>query len=211
MPRINDDGTLVNGGVPQAGNLTAHLEKFAADAAALLPLGPLTEGACLLDWEFWRAEWATTGDAYRNASIARAAAQMPGAPPAAVLAAARAEYEAGARAFYEGSLRAFAAWYPLCAAGLYAYPANDWSNGGYNGPAGDAMRAQNDALDWLWAASGAIFPVVYLTSPSVSKYDNQTTAAYVASTVDEGMRCAARATLRRPATRTRRWSTCTRC
>ena len=188
MPRINDDGTLVNGGVPQAGNLTAHLLKFAADAAGLLPLGSLTEGACLLDWEFWRAEWNRTGEAYQNLSLSLAGGDA---------ALARAQYEAGARAFYEGSLRAFASWYPLCAAGLYAYPANDWSNGGYPGPEGDAMRAQNDALEWLWAASGAVFPVVYLTSPGVSKYDNQTTTAYVSSTVDEGVRCAALAP-RRP-------------
>ena len=66
--------------------------------------------------EFWRAEWETTGDAYRNASIARAAAAMPGAPAPAILAAARAQYEAGARIFFEGSLRAFAEMYPLCAA-----------------------------------------------------------------------------------------------
>ena len=196
MPRINADGSLVNGGVPQAGDLAAHLAKFQADAAALLPLGARTEGACLLDWEWWRAEWDTTGDAYRNASIARAAAAMPGAPAPAILAAARAQYEAGARAFYEGSLRAFASWYPRCVAGIYAYPANDWSGGGYPGPAGGAMRARNNALDWLWAASGALFPSVYLTSPRASKYDNQTTEAYVASTVDEAVRCAARAPLR---------------
>ena len=49
MPRINADGSLINGGIPQAGNITAHLLKLAADAATLLPLGPLTEGACLLD------------------------------------------------------------------------------------------------------------------------------------------------------------------
>jgi hypothetical protein len=33
-PRINDDGSLVNGGLPQAGNLSLHLEKLAADTAA---------------------------------------------------------------------------------------------------------------------------------------------------------------------------------
>lgn len=195
MPRINNDGSFVNGGLPQAGNVSAHLEKLRRDLQRLLPAR--ASGACLLDWEFWRAEWNYTGDIYKNASIARAAASLPpGTPAAQVLAAATREYEAGARTFFEASLAAVASWYPGCLAGIYAYPANDWSFGGYVGPRAAAMRAVNDGLRWLWAASSALYPSVYLTSPGASKYDGQTTAEYVGSTVAEAARCAAGATQR---------------
>jgi hypothetical protein len=181
---------VVNGGLPQAGNLTLHLERLQADLLALLPAA--AAGACLLDPEFWRAEWNYTGADYQSASVARAAAGLPpGTPAAAVRAAAAAQYEAGARAFFEGSLRAVARWFPGCRAGIYAYPLNDWSFGGYEGPRAAAMRAENDALQWLWETSGALFPSIYLTSPRVSKYDGQTTAGYATSTVAEAVRCAA--------------------
>lgn len=179
MPRINADGSFVNGGVPQAGNLTAHLAKLRTDLARLLPAN--ASGACLLDWEFWRADWDGTGAQYQDASIALAGGDV---------AAAEAAYEAGARVFFEGSLRAVAEWYPNCVAGIYAYPQNDWSHGGYVGSNASAMRATNDRLGWLWAASSALFPSVYLTSPAVSKYDGQTTREYVFSTVAEAVRCA---------------------
>jgi hyaluronoglucosaminidase len=189
-PRINSDGTLVNCGLPQAGNLTLHLAKLRADLARLLPAR--AEGACLLDPEFWRAEWNYTGAAYKDASVARAAAALPpGTPAAAVLAAAAREYEAGARSFFEGSLLAVARWFPGCRVGIYAYPQNDWSFGGYVGPRAAAMRRENDALAWLWAASSALFPSIYLTSPGASKYDGQATAAYAGSTVAEAVRCRA--------------------
>lgn len=97
MPRINADGSFVNGGVPQAGNLTTHLAKLRRDLSALLPAN--ASGACLLDWEFWRADFGGTGAQYRNASIALAGGDA---------AAAAAAYEAGARVFLEGSLRAVA-------------------------------------------------------------------------------------------------------
>jgi len=189
-PRINGDGTLVNGGLPQAGNLTLHLAKLRADLARLLPAQ--AAGACLLDPEFWRAEWNYTGANYKDASVARAAAALPpGTPAAAVLAAAVREYEAGVRSFFEGSLLAVARWYPGCRVGIYAYPQNDWSFGGYVGPRAAAMRRENDALAWLWAASSALYPSIYLTSPGASKYDGQTTAAYAGSTVAEAVRCRA--------------------
>jgi hyaluronoglucosaminidase len=189
MPRINSDGSTVNGGIPQGGNVTLHLEKLRRDLVRILP--PNASGACLLDWEFWRCEWNYTGVSYQNASILAAAKSLPpGSPPDLVLATAIQQWHAGTRAFYEASLDAVRAWYPACLVGMYAYPSNDWSYGGYVGPGAAARRAENDALGWLWAASSALFPSIYLTSPGASKYDGQTTEQYVGSTVGEALRLA---------------------
>ena len=190
MPRINSDLSVVNGGLPQLGNLTLHLTKLRADLGRLLP--PHPQGACLLDWEFWRAEWNYTLPVYQNASLKAAAASLPpGTPSSVVLEAAIRAYEAGCRTFLEASLTSVRAWYPGCLVGVYAYPQNDWSFGGYTGPQAAARRAVNDGLSWLWQASTALFPSIYLTSPGASKYDGQTTEEYVASTVVEAMRCSA--------------------
>ena len=189
MPRIAADGSAVNGGIPQRGNVSLHLEKLARDLARILPRN--ASGACLLDWEHWRLEWNYTGAVYQNASLAAAAEGLPpGAPPQQVLAAAVQQWQAGSRAFYEASLAAVHSWFPGCRAGMYAYPSNDWSSGGYAGSGAAARRAENDAIAWLWRASSALFPSIYLTSPGASVYDGQTTEQYVGSTVGEALRLA---------------------
>ena len=181
MPRINDDGSIVNGGVPQMGNLTAHVVKLRADMSRVVPVS--FRGALVLDWEFWRAEWNRTLPRYRNLSI-----YLSGGDELA----ARRAYENGARVFLEASLATALALFPDAAAGIYAYPINDWSGGGYSGSAADTMRSLNDDLLWLWSASRALFPSIYLTSPNVSKYDGQSSDLYVRTTVDEAVRCASR-------------------
>lgn len=189
MPRINSDGSTVNGGLPQRGNVTLHLQKLAKDLAKILPAN--ASGACLLDWEFWRCEWNYTGAVYQNASLVAAAQGLPpGTPQQQVLAAAIQQWGAGTRAFYEASLTAVQSWYPNCLTGMYAYPQNDWSFGGYVGSQAAARRAENDALPWLWRASSALYPSIYLTSPGASIYDGQTTEQYVGSTVSEALRLA---------------------
>jgi hyaluronoglucosaminidase len=198
MPRLLPDGSAVNGGIPQRGNVTLHLEKLARDLARILPRN--ASGACLLDWEFWRCEWNYTGAAYQSASLQAAAEGLPpGAPPQQVLAAATQQWQAGTRAFYEASLAAVQAWYPGCLVGMYAYPSNDWSTGGYVGSGAAARRAENDALAWLWRASSALYPSIYLTSPGASKYDGQTTEQYVGSTVREALRLASSVAAAAPA------------
>ena len=49
----------MNGGIPQHGNLSLHLAKFRVDFNALVP-DPLYRGYCLLDYEFFRADWNST-------------------------------------------------------------------------------------------------------------------------------------------------------
>lgn len=43
----------INGGLPQLGNLTAHLAKVRKDVATLLP-DPNFDGYAVIDWEVWR-------------------------------------------------------------------------------------------------------------------------------------------------------------
>ena len=56
MPQIHPDGTLVNGGVPQAGNLSRHLQLLREGVPRWLP-DPDWAGNAVLDFEAWDPIW----------------------------------------------------------------------------------------------------------------------------------------------------------
>jgi hyaluronoglucosaminidase len=118
MPQVQGS-SFINGGIPQLGNLTLHLEKLARDLRSLLPQPALTSGYCLLDYVFWRADWNSTPPLYRNLSIEHALALDPALNESAAVAAATVQFEAAARVFLEASLHLAVSAYPLCGWGLW--------------------------------------------------------------------------------------------
>ena len=210
FPHIDADGSAHNGGVPQAGNLSLHLLALAHDIEALIPNASFT-GYCLIDYEQWRASWNATGDAYRALSIA-----IAGGP--SHTSEAQAQYEAAARTWFLATIATVRSARPGCSVGWYGYPTNAlphaitpaWTSycaahpdrcwfdhggrsdrNGYLGSGGDAQRAINDNLCWLFAALDVITPSVYLGVQSNATNGN--TTAYVSSTVQEAVRLAAAA------------------
>ena len=205
FPHIEADGTVQNGGVPQQGNLSLHLAKLTRDLGALIPNKTFT-GYCLIDYEQWRAGWNATGEAYQTLSLSIAGGD---------LAKAKTQYEAAAKAWFLATIAATRAVRPGCAIGWYGYPANalphtvtpGWTSycrahpercwfdhggrsdhNGYLGSGGDAQRAHNDRLEWLFSALDVITPSVYLGIQSEDMNGN--TTAYVTSTVEEAVRLA---------------------
>jgi len=192
----------INGGIPQRANLSAHLQKFRRDFAALVP-DPDYRGYCLLDFEQFRADWNSTPDAYRNASVQAAGGNAT---------LGKLQYEAAAKRFMLGTIVAARALRPHCATGYYGYPRNDLPTSaresptfrkfcathpfdctfaGYGqGAQGDAQRALNDELDWLFDASTAIFPSVYLgvLPQDISHYSAINNTRYIEQTVREAIR-----------------------
>ena len=57
--------TAVHGGSPQLGNLTAHLEQWAADIERLFP-DPATAAVVALDWEAWWPLWESNEPDYNG-------------------------------------------------------------------------------------------------------------------------------------------------
>lgn len=53
FPGIYENGTFRNGGVPQQGNLKAHLEKFRNDVDRQIP-DEENSGLAIIDFELWR-------------------------------------------------------------------------------------------------------------------------------------------------------------
>ena len=182
-------------------NLTAHLEKFRRDFAALVPDADY-RGYCLLDFEQFRADWNSTPDAYRAASVQAAGGSAK---------LGKLQYEAAAKLFMLETIAAVKSLRPGCATGYYGYPRNDLpttagrsanfkkycdahpfdcSFAGYGFDAqGDAQRALNDGLHWLFEASTAVFPSVYLgVLPSSPFYSAKNNTQYIQQTVAEAIR-----------------------
>ena len=52
-PYVSSDGTIINGGIPQRVNLSAHMDKATKDIARLI-VSESFDGLAVIDWEAWR-------------------------------------------------------------------------------------------------------------------------------------------------------------
>nr|KAF6335227.1 hyaluronidase 3 [Pipistrellus kuhlii] len=166
-PYIGPGGTAHNGGIPQAAPLARHLARAASQIRR--SLSPGFAGLAVLDWEEWCPLWAGNWGrrrAYQAASWAWARRVLPRQDPREQLRQARAAFEQAARALMEGTLQLGRALRPRGLWGFYRFPAcgNGWHGAAanYTGRCHPAARARNTQLRWLWAASSALFPSIYL-------------------------------------------------
>ena len=207
-PTIGDNGEVFNGGVPQAANLTAHLENIRATMGGWLP-DPEWAGNAVFDFEDWTPVWAQNnnpswwhGVRYQNLSIALVGAAHPTWNSSQILAAAQEEFEAAAVAFFVQTLQLCRALRPHAAWGFYGLPASApgpcVANGpdpspqcGYRNPAaGPALRAENDAIAAVWAASSGIFPSIYIPAGHNTSDWFSRNADYIAGMAEEAARLA---------------------
>lgn len=166
-PYFGPRGTAHNGGIPQAVLLDRHLEQAAYQIHRSLIPG--FTGLAVLDWEEWCPLWAGNWGyrrAYRAASWAWAQQVFPHLDPQEQLRKAHTGFEQAARALMEGTLRLGQALQPRGLWGFYHFPAcgNGWHGiaSNYTGHCRAATLARNNQLHWLWAASSALFPSIYL-------------------------------------------------
>eukprot|EP00729_Bicosta_minor_P010627 gene10627-4939_t len=166
MPRINADGTMVNGGIPQRGNLTLHLDSFNAAWVKMIPDAGW-EGYCLLDYEFFRADWNSTPDVRH---LLRPGCKL------------------GYYGYPRNDLPTAAGNSPAFKQYCKEHPF-DCSFAGYgNNTAGDAQRTINDnSLAWMWNAVDAVYPSIYfgLLPSQQNSSSPESNAIYVEQTVGE--------------------------
>ncbi|XP_062970681.1 hyaluronidase-3 isoform X2 [Cynocephalus volans] len=166
-PYLGPRGTAHNGGIPQAVPLDCHLSQAAYQIHR--SLGRSFTGLAVLDWEEWCPLWAGNWGrrrAYQAASWAWVQRMFPNLDPQEQLLKARTGFEQAARALMEDTLRLGQALRPHGLWGFYRYPAcgNGWHStaSNYTGHCHTAALARNTQLHWLWAASSALFPSIYL-------------------------------------------------
>lgn len=207
----------VNGGIPQLGNLTGHLQELTAFISgsgngSTWGMDANFSGNAVFDFEMWRpvfvGQW--NDPCYENLSIALVRSEHPDwTNETQIFAQAELEFETAGMAWFVESLNVGKALVPHAAWGFYGYPANLFQpcvnagadpQCGYHHPvAGPAQRAINDVkYAPLWAASTGLFTSIYLNSWTAHPSWASRNQDYVAGTVEEMRRVASSRTKVRP-------------
>uniref|UniRef100_A0A4W6BRK2 Hyaluronidase n=1 Tax=Lates calcarifer TaxID=8187 RepID=A0A4W6BRK2_LATCA len=137
------------GGIPQRGNLRASMTKARADVNYYIPS---SRGLAVIDWEEWRPLWDRNWGnkrIYQTLSVAHALQTNPSLT----------------LSLMSGMLAMGRAMRPNYLWGFYLFPNcynYGWLEPGYTGRCSREVRRQNDQLLWLWEASTALYPSVYL-------------------------------------------------
>ncbi|XP_062466612.1 hyaluronidase-3-like isoform X1 [Pezoporus occidentalis] len=166
-PYLSQQGIPHNGGIPQRVPLSAHLARVAGDIHDLLH--PNFHGLAVVDWEEWRPLWAQN---WGNKRIYQAASeqwvrdQHGRLPRQWQLRLARRQFEQAAQALMEETLLLGRTLRPGGLWGFYHFPDclnSNWAKvANYTGQCSAADVQRNDRLRWLWAASAALYPSIYL-------------------------------------------------
>uniref|UniRef100_A0A8C6BCQ0 Hyaluronidase n=1 Tax=Monodon monoceros TaxID=40151 RepID=A0A8C6BCQ0_MONMO len=189
-PHIDErTGRSVHGGIPQMGSLKKHLDKAKEDISYYMPIDNV--GLAVIDWENWRPTWARNWkpkDTYRDQSIELVLQQniQLTFPEAAKIA--KVEFEKAAKSFMQETLKLGKLLRPNHLWGYYLFPDcynHNYNQPSYNGSCRDIEKRRNDALDWLWKESTALFPSIYLNSRLKS---SPQAALFVRNRVQEAIR-----------------------
>ncbi|XP_053171264.1 hyaluronidase-1-like [Scomber japonicus] len=167
-PRYSSQGVAVNGGVPQNASLVNHLTVASDNIRSDIPDRDFN-GLAVVDWESWRPVWERNWDSkqvYWEGSRALVKSKHPDWSPAQVEAAARAEFEEAGRKFMEETLKLGQKERPNGLWGYYGFP-NCYNyydkSANYTGECPPIELKRNNELFWLWNASSALYPDIYLS------------------------------------------------
>jgi hypothetical protein len=165
----------IDGGVPQAVNMTAHLVSVRAGVARWIPSAAWS-GNAVIDFDAWHPLWEFNNEhdpprmnRYQNLSLQLVQQEHPHWSVKQQLVEAEKQFNAGALDILVHTLRAAKAMRPAARWGYYGYPSgcvqlskpSDFSPLIRNG---ELCRAANDKLAALWAETTGFFPAIYLAA-----------------------------------------------
>lgn len=122
-PYLSHEGKRVNGGLPQLGNLSAHLALATTQVSGMLR--PNFTGLGVIDWEEWSPLWGKNSGAkseYRLLSKRLVKQQSPDLSRRDTRAAARKEFEESAQRYMEETLQSTVRERPGGLWGFYGFP-----------------------------------------------------------------------------------------
>ncbi|XP_061532662.1 hyaluronidase-5-like [Phycodurus eques] len=169
VPYVDEDtGEFVDEGLPQLVDLKEHRELAEDDIEFYIPVDQ--PGLAVLDLEEWRPQWVRNWggkDIYRQISVERVKARNGSLSDDEAEDRAKILFERAAQRYFLRSLRIGKRLRPKRLWGYYLYP--DCYNYDYNqdmdeftGECPDIEKERNDDLLWLWGASTALYPSIYL-------------------------------------------------
>ncbi|KAM8864630.1 hyaluronidase-3 [Spinachia spinachia] len=161
-------GSMVNGGIPQLGDLSAHLSLATTQMSSLLK--PNFTGIAVIDWEEWRPLWERnfgTKMEYRRQSKLLVRQERPDLSEIATTMLAKLRFEESARRFMGETLQSAVRVHPKGLWGFYGFPGcpnkqKRKTDKSYTGRCQRGSKDQNDRLSWLWSQSTALYPSIYL-------------------------------------------------
>ncbi|XP_014217198.1 hyaluronidase-like [Copidosoma floridanum] len=163
----DDKGNVVkrNGGVPQQGNLTLHLDHFRRHVEEQIQ-DPEFSGVAVIDFESWRPifrqNWASL-QIYRELSYDVERQLHPFWSQKAVQQEAADRFEKSARMFMQRSLELARALRPRAGWGYYAYPyCFNWTPNQQSAQCSSKAVEENDGMSWLFGSKTNLYPSVYL-------------------------------------------------
>ncbi|KAJ6667690.1 hypothetical protein lerEdw1_016011 [Lerista edwardsae] len=166
-PYISPEGEWHYGGIPQNVHLNAHLEKASKEITELLHHN--FHGLAVIDWEEWRPLWRRNWgpkNVYRQASERRVWERFPTLSTNEQSYLAEAEFEQAAKVLMERTLNMGKELRPQSFWGFYRFPDcfnDNWEKeDNYTGHCNPAEVQRNNQLMWLWKASSALYPSIYL-------------------------------------------------
>ncbi|XP_041860866.1 hyaluronidase-3 isoform X2 [Melanotaenia boesemani] len=167
-PYLSHDGRRVNGGIPQLGDLAAHLSLTERQLSVFLR--PSFSGLAVIDWEEWQPLWESNFGSkmeYRRLSKQLVRQEKPDLLEKAVKVLAKQKFEESAKRYMEETLQLGVKHWPKGFWGFYGFPScfnkhKRKTDKTYTGRCHKGTRQQNDLLSWLWFKSTALYPSIYL-------------------------------------------------
>lgn len=122
-PYLSREGRRVNGGIPQLGDLSAHLSLAITQMSSLLQ--PNFAGLAVIDWEEWQPLWERNFGAkmeYRRLSKLLVRQERPDLSDRAMTSLARQKFEESSRKYMEETLWSAVRGRPNGLWGFYGFP-----------------------------------------------------------------------------------------
>ena len=195
-PKILKSGKMENGGIPQLGDLSKHLEKATADIKRIIPSKNFN-GLGVIDWEAWRPTWEFNWEPlriYQTESIKLAKKLNPKASDAEAQKIAELQWGKSAKSYMLETLRLVKKLRPEALWCYYLFP--DCYNYAGKSPrdfrCSKAIRKGNDKLAWLWEESTAECPSIYVYGGHLKRYTFEERTWRDNEKLNETLRIAAR-------------------
>lgn len=165
---------LRNGGVPQEGNLTKHLELFESMLNQLIPDKSFS-GIGIIDFESWRPIFRQNFgklEEYKSISIAIEKEKHPFWTKNQLVEEATQRFEDAAKKFMAQTLLIARRSRPKATWGYYAYPyCFNMSPNNMRQECPPEVIAENDRLKWLFQLTDNFYPSIYIGNSSYSMID----------------------------------------
>jgi hyaluronoglucosaminidase len=205
FPTINyETGKIVNGGVPQNGDLNLHLTTIEETLPGWIP-DSNWNGNAVLDFESWTTVWDLNvgsgswhSKVYQNYSIELMKNKYPSLNETEIYTKAKNAFEDAATNWFVATLEKCKEIRPNANWGFYGLPINNGEcvgtgenvKCGYDNPhLSDVLKKYAEQQMPIWKASDILYPSIYIPTPFKDK--DAFSKAYIVSTVNETLRLAA--------------------